>query len=1016
MSLISKKQMLLMSLCCFVGDGLHASKAGGLAGKGVQKFTKAQLNEIAIAKKMVVDNTVAFLNSIPKSTTAAKGLSSAEKVSLAKFNKGFENEIKAMPEMAIVSLLPQAALQNQQAAEQAVKKLFQDVYVVEAYLYNQDFFTRMVSNLNNLRTNKLIQDNPASTKLLEGSTKAVILIPATPASSIVPLDDQIAAYLSYVQYTQASAQGLLQYAGSSKPLTSVNLPEQQLFLTAGLVGSEMFTQDLSNYAEIMASLADVYQNAGIIGKTNIERNVKIVTEFFTKHGTQIQSYTEDVIANLMKDSEETLLNILDTPAVETGLKSAQDFVKGLPGITEAQVRLFTLITKKYVVGAFEAISVQLVELSSRSEGEMADIGVGAGSGEQSKMNFDFIPTEFVSYLKFLLGLSAGVATVDAVGTWSEKRKLEAQETAARDALQAAFQLEFAKQEQAANLAKIQAAIDETAAGIVPAEKFESFELPKLVTFTLEDFEQFINELKESLVDRTDVVSKQILARLQEWSAQVKAVDYQQVVQNLRAYAAERSDVISKKILEALEALPTIDELKAVDYVKFIQALRKHLADNEQLFRGDEFNEFKNLREMRSPMLVEDAKKIANEVGKYFESLTPMFMKLAAQVATSARLYSVNFKKSAIEIIQNIHDQVKAQNPGLAEQLQNRSLLLMPKLGSPVAVEQLYLIGYCKEQAAHQHATGLITPGAKGILAKSQQFQKFAQVATVVNAVTLQYGPATGIAFHSGVWSMWQKPKTQTRNYVDQLMSDPKIQQQLSQEAAPVKMIEGKPTQTAQTGILTQADIAKIRDLSAFVYEHKSVIKEYMDKAADAIETTEGLTPEMVVNNTIQLADGTSLPALENFVPDSELQDVKEIIQAGIEILIDQDRGTTETLELMPSVAKEAIEEVWQEGSFKKVFNKPSVSKMFVASSRKYGMKLAQALLSAGIKTITSQDVRAAIEKEGIDIIGLSNPNNMAYLMGHVQMKLWMLQANAPQANVSRASVWPVIELVSFLRA
>ncbi|MCX5923853.1 MAG: hypothetical protein NTZ68_00290 [Candidatus Dependentiae bacterium] len=994
MFLMYKKEILLLGLSCCVYQGeQNASWAARRhATTGLPDFHAiSKAREAALKNFKTPAISTASKAGLPSSTVTAL---SSPATQLAKFNTGFIDEMQTMPANAMVSLLPVSDFTNQQVVQQAITKLFQDVYTVEDFLYHQSFFTRMVSNLNNLRTNKLIPATPASDKLLEGLARATA--PATPAKLVVPSGDQIVRYLAYVQNTQAEAIGLLPFGASSKPLISVDLPEQQLFLTAGLVGSDMFTEALLNYEEIKASLADVYEKSGIIAGDNLNQKAKEVEKFFKEKGIHIQKYTEEIITYLILNPNETLVSLLNgdvkaIASVKAFIDSAKpDFSKVPKSLKNRAEQLYArnaklhvLAVSKYVVGAYESLAVEVAKLGAR--GEYNDAGVaGADSGAgESTMSFD-IPTDWANYLKFLLGLSAGIVAADATGKWSDARFKAQQEMANRDALQAAFQLEFAKQQQEIALAEIQGARDKEAAIVAvqkkaeeedksveqveeeQKEKAEAIQLPTLTSSDVEKLEQFLVALKIVLAASGSIEALQILAFIElqtTFAYQVYSNQYgdKEMFNNLLAYSATRSGSISKILFNYLDKLklPAFPDLTANDYAKFIQDLQKDLATRSDLFIGSEYDSLKNLPELK----MKNRQAIADEVVKYFVSVPQEYMKLAAKVVTIVKLKSINFAQSATEIIKNVHDLVEKQDPGLAKQLELQNLS---------SIDQLYLIGYCKQQFDRQPAPDK----SKKILAKDAQKQLLALEAMVV-------------ASDAGS-KLSETPTKKVSFVIADSMEGSKVQAVLDQ------LKKANPS-------IPQPSKADVAELAQTLVENEAEIKAVVVEVKREQELNPNLSTEKAVGQS---------PAAQTLQP-TFAESVVNVLQFFETII-----PTESSVVVTPPAVKEAIEEFWQEEKVKgKQWKKVvGISQEFKTACKKYAVTLAQTILNAGKNIVTSQDLKAALNQKNITILGLSNSNNMAYLMGYVQMKVWMLQANAPQESRPAASVWPVIELVSSLRS
>ncbi|HSW76002.1 MAG TPA: hypothetical protein VLG50_03095 [Candidatus Saccharimonadales bacterium] len=1000
MFLVSKKQKLLMTLCCLVYGQIQSGLGKKPLSKTIPLSKKSkEIIDRAIGKAIVIkasegitdwqpiiaaQNSAAFLSAIPRSTKAAPQ-------QIDQFNAGFELMVQKMPAKELIQFIPQTALQSERATQQAITRLFSDTYTVQAYLFNQNFVTSLLNSLKALQANKImIVNNDNSIQLFENLTTAVV--PFQDVTSLVPSLSQMRDFIRHVTLRQ------------QMNMPESLLPEQELYLYGNAVSFDEIREDSPTYQD----LADVYKNAGIISDTSRLQNLHVINDFFKNQGAQLQSYAEKILMDYMSRPEINLVDILN--GTVQGMQSVQDFVQGLH-VGPNAAKAYELFTKKYVAGALQTLAAELVEFNTWNQRAYEQ-----ARSDESKMSFD-IPTDFINYLKFLLGVSAGVAAVYTADETRLSNIAVAQEDAARDALQAAFELEFAKQQQAANLAAIQAAIDQQALSAAEAKKAQeehmslsdfqheqhekslSFDLPPLIQFDEKSCKEFINDLRTSISDLIPL--QQLLARIDIWIGLAKQtaqqVDYKQIVQNIRAYADARSQYIFQKISDQLQNLPKLQDLKSVDYAKFIQTLAQHLTDRS-LFEGHIEVSLKELPEFS----MENLATITNEVQTYFRGVSQDFMKQAAEIAMNAQLYAIDFTKSASKIIQKLHDQMQRQHPNLARSLKPH-VMLQP--GTQDSVDQLYLIAYCKQQAAAQHATGLIVPPAKGqgMLTKAHKYKDFAQIATVVSKMVEQYGQPTKTVSVSDQWLKWQRSTMQTQQRIPAIVAQYK--QLLIQERE-------------KQGTLTNSETKRITRTAGSIYQNLPALKQYIELATDAVRMTQGLTPEMVVNNTINLADGTTLPALSTVVPVTDLQDIKTFVQTGIEFLIAQDRGETKVLELMPRAAQPAIAYILPALELPAVTRE--VSQAFKSDTQQFSIQLAQALFNSGIMTVTSQNIQAAIQTEGIRISGLSDPNNMAYLMGYVQMKIWMLEGSgvpkgAGRRGVSTANVWSVVEVVKFVR-
>ncbi|HSW76262.1 MAG TPA: hypothetical protein VLG50_04430 [Candidatus Saccharimonadales bacterium] len=67
--------------------------------------------------------------------------------------------------------------------------------------------------------------------------------------------------------------------------------------------------------------------------------------------------------------------------------------------------------------------------------------------------------------------------------------------------------------------------------------------------------------------------------------------------------------------------------------------------------------------------------------------------------------------------------------------------------------------------------------------------------------------------------------------------------------------------------------------------------------------------------------------------------------------------------------------------------------LFRQICKEHAETLANAILKTGHYKVTQELIRKAIQNKNLTISGLSDPLNMAYIMGFVQMRLWMLQGD-----------------------
>jgi predicted RNA methylase len=184
--------------------------------------------------------------------------------------------------------------------------------------------------------------------------------------------------------------------------------------------------------------------------------------------------------------------------------------------------------------------------------------------------------------------------------------------------------------------------------------------------------------------------------------------------------------------------------------------------------------------------------------------------------------------------------------------------------------------------------------------------------------------------------------------------------------------------------------------------------------------------EQVLENSLEVSDSTELPVIENDgknkdfdrakfeknLADFENQESKKVINLANDN--DQPQSVIPSLVTQPvnqpksetQIEKnEKIEEAGEDEQY------VPVSSELMNKVASTAHKIASSLIDT--KMVTQEDVMKVLQNKKLDFAELSNPQNMAYMMGYLQSFVWNLQGGNDKNNVKKLT--KIIEVVRNLQ-